>query len=68
LDDPDVDAVRQQAAGALVPQIVPVQIDLPHLLAIDPSAGLHAFGFVSVRDQQERLPGRLEAVLELAVW
>jgi hypothetical protein len=27
LDDADVDAVRQEAAGAFVPQVVPVQAD-----------------------------------------
>jgi hypothetical protein len=57
----------RQAAGALVPQIVPVQIDLPQLLAIDPSSGLHALCFVPVGDQQERFPGRFEAVLELTL-
>ena len=29
-------------ASALVPQIVPVQINLPQLLAIDPSSRSHA--------------------------
>jgi hypothetical protein len=27
LDDADVDAVRQEPAGTLVPQVVPVEID-----------------------------------------
>ena len=65
LDDADVDAVRQEAAGALVPQIVPVQVELPQLLAVDPSSRPGAFCLVPVRDQEERFPGGLEAVLEV---
>ena len=40
LDNPDVDAVRQEAAGAFVTQIVPVQVDLPELLSIDSTSSL----------------------------
>jgi hypothetical protein len=29
LNDPDIDALREQAAGAFVAQVVPVQVDLP---------------------------------------
>jgi hypothetical protein len=43
-----------------------VQIDLPQLLALDPSSGLGALRVVAVRDQHERFPGGFEAVLELA--
>jgi len=50
-----------------VPQIVAMQIDLPELRAVDPHAGFRALRFVPVSNQQEGLPGRLEAVLELAV-
>ena len=38
LNRPQVKAARQPTAGGLVPQIVPVQIDLRELLAIDPSS------------------------------
>jgi hypothetical protein len=34
LDDPDVDVVCQEAAGAFVTQIVPVQVNLLQLLAL----------------------------------
>jgi len=34
LDRSEIDAVGQEPAGALVTQIVPVQVDLPELLAI----------------------------------
>ena len=34
LDDPDIDAVGQQPAGAFVPEVVPAEIDVPELLAI----------------------------------
>ena len=43
LDDADVDAVRQEPAGAFVTQVVPVQIDLAQLGAIDASAGFARF-------------------------
>ena len=65
LNDPDVDAVREKPARAFVTQVVPVQIDLSQLLAIDASSGLGALRFVAVCDQQERFPGCFEAVLEI---
>ena len=34
LNDADVDAVREQATGALVAQVVPAKIDLLELFAI----------------------------------
>src|SRR5258705_9034577 len=34
LNDADVDAVREQPAGALVPQVVPSQVDALHLLSV----------------------------------
>ena len=56
LDDPDVNAVREKPARAFMTQVVPVQVDLPQLLALDSSSGPGAFRFVAVRDQQERFP------------
>ncbi len=38
LDGADVDAVRQEAAGAFVTEVVAMQIDLPEFLEIDASA------------------------------
>jgi len=67
LDGADIDAVRQEAAGAFVTQIVPVQIDLLELRAVDPNAGFRALRVMAIGDQQEGLPGRLEAVLELSI-
>jgi hypothetical protein len=52
-----IDAVCQEAAGAFVTQIVPVQVNLLQLLAIDSDAMLGALGVVSVRDQEKRFPG-----------
>ena len=65
LDRSDVDAVSQQPAGAFVTQVVPVQIDLPELLAIDPRARLGTRGVDSIGHQQQRLPSGLEAGLKL---
>jgi hypothetical protein len=48
LDDPDVDVVCQESAGAFVTQIVPVPVNLLQLLAIDSDAMLGALGVVSV--------------------
>jgi hypothetical protein len=63
----DVDAVRQQSAGAFVTQIVPVQVDLLQLRPVNAHAGLRSFRVMAVGHQEERFPSRLEAVLELAV-
>ena len=46
--DADVDPIAQQPAGAFVPQIVPVQINLPQLVAIDASSRSDALRFVPV--------------------
>jgi hypothetical protein len=44
LDDPDVDAIRQQPAGPFVPQVVPAQVDTPHLFLVPLQALLSALG------------------------
>jgi hypothetical protein len=62
LDRADVYAVAQEPAGAFVTEIVPVQVDLPELLAIDASTVFRAFRVVPVRDKQQRLPSGLEAL------
>ena len=62
----NVDAVRQQAAGAFVPQIVPMQVDLPELGAINTRARLFTCRVVTARDEQQRFPCGLEAVLEFS--
>jgi hypothetical protein len=55
LDRPEIDAVGEEPAGALVAQIVPVQVDLPELLAIDTCTRLCARRVVPVGEQQENL-------------
>ena len=62
LDCSDVHSIAQEPTGALVTQVVPVQVDLPELLAVDARTGLRAFRVVAVCDEQQRLPRRLEAV------
>ena len=62
LNDADVDGIGQRPAGALVPQIVPVQINLPQLVTIDPSSRSHALRVVPVRDQEDDS----QAVLKLS--
>jgi hypothetical protein len=61
-------AVREEARGALMSQVVPAQVELPQLLAVDPGSRLGPLGVVPVGDYQERFPGCFEAGLELAVW
>jgi hypothetical protein len=48
LNRPDVHVLRQKATRALVTQVVPVQIDLPQLGAIDACAGFRALRLVPV--------------------
>ena len=62
LDRADVHSVAQEPTGALVPEIVPVQVDLSELLAIDTSTGFRALCVVAVRDEKQGLPSGLEAV------
>jgi len=54
--------------GTLVTEVVPVQVDLPELLAIDASTGFRAFRVVAVRDEEQRLPSGLEVLHELPRW
>lgn len=39
LDNPDIDAVSQEATGAFVPEVVPAEVDLAELLAVPLRAG-----------------------------
>ena len=48
-------------------QVVPVQIDLVELDAIDASARLRTLRLVAVRDEKQRFPSRLEAAYVLTV-
>jgi len=64
LDGADVHTVSQKPAGSLVTKVVPVQIDLPQLGAIDARAGFGPPGVVPVGEEQERFPGSLEAAQE----
>jgi hypothetical protein len=50
LDDADVDAVREEAARAFVTQVMPVQVDLTQLGAIDAGSRLRALRLVAVSD------------------
>jgi hypothetical protein len=49
LNRADVDAVGQKPAGAFVPEIVPMKVDLPELGPIDASTRLSALGVVTIR-------------------
>jgi hypothetical protein len=60
LNRTDVHVLRQEATRALVTEVVPMQVDLPQLGAIDACTGFRALRFVPVGDQQQRLPGRFE--------
>ena len=60
LDDADVDAVGEQPAGALVPKVVPVEIDPLELLAVPGRACPGRPRLDAVREQRQRLPGRLQ--------
>jgi hypothetical protein len=68
LDDADVDPVRQQPTGALMPQVMPAEIDPLDLLGIplrpvpDGRARLDPMG-----EQSQGFPGRLELRLVGAV-
>jgi hypothetical protein len=69
LDDADIDAVGEQPAGALVSQIVPVQIELPQLLASTRAPGLARFRNRPDRNQSHERPSgvRLGAQNQLGV-
>ena len=63
LDDADVDAIREEPTRALVPEVVPVQIDFADLFAV-PFRSLPSWPrFDAMREQSERLPGRLDVRL-----
>jgi hypothetical protein len=53
LDRADVHSIAQEPTGALVTEVVPVQVDLPELLAIDASTVFRAFENVDVRSTNE---------------
>jgi hypothetical protein len=53
LDRADVHVLREEATRALVTQVVPVQVDLPQLGAIDACARLRALRLVTVGDQEQ---------------
>jgi hypothetical protein len=56
LDRADVHSIAQEPTGALVTEVVPVQIDLPEFLAIDASTVFRAFRVVAVRDKKQGTP------------
>ena len=66
LNDPDIDAVREQAAGALVPEVVPAEIDLPEPFAIPRGPSPRRSRLDAVGEQSQRFPGGLELRLVLA--
>jgi len=51
LDRPDVHVLCQEATRALVTEVVPMQVDLPQLGAIDACTGSRALRLVPVGDQ-----------------
>ena len=50
LDRADVYSVAQEPTGALVTEVVPVQVDLPQLDAINASTRFRALRVVAVRE------------------
>jgi hypothetical protein len=63
LNRPKIQAARQPAASGLVPQVVPVQIDLRELLAIDPPARPRSRRLDAVSEQNKRLPSGADCAL-----
>src|SRR5579862_2304175 len=59
LNDPNVDAVCKQPTRALVPEVVPPQVDSSQLLLVPCQAFLSRSWFDAVRQELQRLPGRL---------
>jgi hypothetical protein len=55
LNRADVYVLRQEATSAFVTQVVPVQVDLPQLGAIDAGTWLGALRVVAIGDQEQRL-------------
>jgi hypothetical protein len=63
LNDPDVDAVREQAAGAFVTQVVPSQVDLLELMPIPLRSLLSGLRFDAVREEPQSFPAGLDVRL-----
>ncbi len=66
LDDPDVDAIRQQPARAFVSEVVPAEIDPLQLLTIPRRTLPRRSRFDAVSQQSTRFPGGLQFRLVLA--
>ena len=49
LDGADVHSIAQEPTGARVTEVVPMQVDLPEVLAIDTRTGFRAFRVVTVK-------------------
>ena len=62
LDRADVHSIAQEPTGALVTEVVPVQVDLPELLPIYARTVFRAFRVVAVGDEEQRLPSGLKAL------
>jgi hypothetical protein len=66
LNRANVHSVAQEAAGPFVTEVMPVQVDLAQLGAIDAGTGFRARDVVAVREQQQGFPRCLEVLDVLA--
>lgn len=66
LNRAEVQTFGQPSAGRLVPEVVPMEIDLGEMLAIHAAVRARARRLDTVSDQYERLPGRADRALILA--
>ena len=66
LNRPQIQAAGQPATSRLVPQIVPVQIDLRQLLAIHPSPRSRSCRLDAMSKRHERFPRRSNRALVFA--
>jgi hypothetical protein len=66
LDNPNVNTIGEQSAGAFMSQIVPPEIDFVQPLSVPSLAISAAAGLEAVRQQAKCLPSRLTVGLILA--
>src|SRR4051812_18810216 len=59
--------LSQPSAGRLVPEVVPMEVDVGEMLAIDAAVGAGARGLEPVSEEHERLPSSSDGALVVAV-
>lgn len=67
LDRSQVETFGEPPAGRLVPQVMPVQVDIGELLTVHAAVRARARRLNAVREQNERLPGGPNGALIFAV-